>query len=86
MLFAAFRPLLVVDLTVKNYRLSQARDVCCCLFKDDHDSRWSSVMREMLFASVLRFYPELVKLLDQHPTSKHKDCMHIPSCVFCFRV
>ena len=55
----------------ENLRL--ARVVCSWLFKDDYDSRWSPAIREVLFASVLRFYPDLVKLLEQHPTSEYKN-------------
>ena len=58
--------------------LRQARRVCSCLFKDDWDGRWSPAVREVLFASVLRFYPDLVKLLDQHPTSKYKNLKSHP--------
>lgn len=36
--------------------LKMARVVCGYLFKDDYDSRWSPAIREVLFASVLRFY------------------------------
>lgn len=50
--------------------LRTARQVCC-LFRDDYDSRWSPAMREILFASILGFYPALVRLLEQHPTSAY---------------
>ena len=43
------------------------------LFMDDYDSRWSPAIRELLIASLLRFYPDLVKILELHPTGKYKN-------------
>ena len=58
--------------------LRQARVLCSIIFRDDYDSRWSPALREMLFASLLRFYPNFVSLLEQHPESKCKNLKSHP--------
>jgi len=58
--------------------LRMARVMCSFLFKDDMDCRWSPAIQETLFASVLRFYPDLVKLLQELPTSKCADLKSHP--------
>ncbi|CAB9530201.1 hypothetical protein SEMRO_2786_G337030.1 [Seminavis robusta] len=58
--------------------LWQARIVCSCLFKDDWDGHWSPAIREVLFASVLIFYPDLIELLGQHPSSKYQNLKSHP--------
>lgn len=60
----------------ENSRL--ARMDCAYLFRCDCDSRWSPAIREKLFTSLLRFCPDLVKLLEQHPTGRHKDLKSHP--------
>ena len=59
--------------------LKMARALCAYLFRDDYDSRWSPAIREILFASFLRFYPELVKLLEQHPKGKYGNLKSHPA-------
>ena len=43
------------------------------LFSGDIRDQWPPDMRNLLTASLLRFYPEFILLIEQHPDSKYQD-------------